>query len=49
MGTEIKTWEIRDGKLVPVQSSLVDAGRLEALDLEEWIASDPSIVQPGFT
>ncbi len=47
MGTEIKTWEIRDGKLVPVQSSLVDAGRLEALDLEEWIASDPSIVQPG--
>lgn len=47
MGTEIKTWEIRDGQLEPVTSTLIDAGRLEALDLETWIASDPSIVRPG--
>jgi hypothetical protein len=30
-----------------VDSCLVDAGRLEALDLEAWIASDPSIIRPG--
>ena len=47
MATEIKTWEIRDGVLVPVASRLADAGRLEALDLEAWIASDASIVRPG--
>jgi hypothetical protein len=47
MGTEIKSWEIREGRLVPVESRLVDAGRLETLDLEAWIASDPTIVRPG--
>ena len=47
MGTEIKTWEIRDGRPVAVESTLVAAGRLEALDLEAWIEADPSIVRPG--
>jgi RecB family endonuclease NucS len=47
MGTEIKSWEIREGRLVPVDSRLVDGGRLETLDLEAWIASDPTIVRPG--
>ena len=47
MGTEIKTWEIRDGKPVAVESTLVAAGRTEALDLEAWIEADPSIVRPG--
>ncbi len=47
MATEIKTWEIRDGRLIPVNSTLVDSGRLEVLDLEEWIASDSSIIRPG--
>jgi hypothetical protein len=47
MGTEIKTWEIRNGTLHAVASSLVETGRLESLDLEAWIASDPSIVRPG--
>jgi hypothetical protein len=47
MGTEIKTWEIRDGKPIPIDSKLADGGRTEAVDLESWIESDPSIVRPG--
>ena len=47
MGTEIKTWEIREGIPVAVDSTLVSAGRTEALDLEAWIEADPSIVRPG--
>lgn len=47
MGTEIKVWEILEGRPRPVESSLVDEGRMEALDLEEWLASDPTIVRPG--
>ncbi len=47
MGTEIKTWEIREGKPVAVESKLSDAGRTETLDLEAWIETDPSIVRPG--
>ena len=47
MGTEIKTWEIREGKPVAVESKLSDGGRTEALDLEAWIEADPSIVRPG--
>ena len=33
--------------LCPVQSRLADAGRLETLDLEAWIAWDPTIVRAG--
>ncbi len=47
MTTEIKSWEIVDGRLVPVESRLVDYGRREALDLESWLESDPSIIRPG--
>jgi hypothetical protein len=47
MATEIKSWEIVDGRLVPVQSRLADHGRTEALDLESWLESDPSIIRPG--
>ncbi len=47
MGTEIKTWEIREGKPVAVECKMSDCGRTEALDLEAWIAADPSIVRPG--
>jgi len=47
MGTEIKTWEIRDGRPVPVDSKLSEGGRTEALDLEAWIEADPSIVRSG--
>src|SRR5947208_10392508 len=45
MATEIKSWEIVDGRLVEVVSRLADHGR--ELDLESWLESDPSIIRPG--
>lgn len=47
MGTEIKAWEIINGRPQPLESTLAQAGRTEAFDLEEWLASDLSIVRPG--
>lgn len=44
MASEIKSWQIVDGKLVPVQSSLSASGRRERDDLEAWIRSDPTIL-----
>jgi len=49
MSTEIKTWQVIDGKLQPVNTSLAIAGRKEAQDLEEWIASQPTIIGTGIT
>jgi len=45
--TEIKTWQIVDGQPQDVKSSLVDKGRTETLDLEEWIVSNPGIIGHG--
>ena len=47
MTTEIRTWEILDGTLVPVATTLAEQGRTESFDLESWIESDPSIIRPG--
>ena len=47
MGTEIKTWEIKNGKPVAVESTLAASGRTESLDLEAWIEADLGIVRPG--
>lgn len=44
MGTEIRTWQIVDGKLQPVTTNLRDEGRTEPYDLEPWIESNPEIV-----
>lgn len=44
MATEIKTWQIVDGKLNPVHSSLPDTGRKEKDHLEQWIKTNPSIL-----
>jgi hypothetical protein len=44
MGTEIKTWQIVDGKLTAVGSALKNEARTEPYDLEPWIASQPDIV-----
>lgn len=44
MGTEIKTWQIVEGKLSPVSTNLKNAGRTEPYDLEPWIASHPAII-----
>ncbi len=46
MATEIKTWEIVSGQLKLLETSLVREGKMETVDLEEWIASDSSIVRP---
>jgi len=46
MSTEIKTWQIIDGKLKAVDSNLIRENRTEQFDLEEWIASNPSIIGP---
>lgn len=47
MATEIQAWEIVEGQLKPLETSLAQEGRTETLDLEEWLASDPSIIRPG--
>ena len=44
MASEIKSWQILNGRLVSVQSSLPGAGRKERDDLEVWIRSDPTIL-----
>ena len=44
MATEIMSWEIVDGKLVEVQTSLIEQGRKEKEDLEKWIKSEPRIL-----
>lgn len=47
MAAEIQAWEIVQGQLKPLNTTLIREGRMEALDLEEWISSDPSIIRPG--
>ena len=46
MTTNIKTWQIIDGKLQSVDSTLSEQGRTETYDLETWIASNPAIINP---
>lgn len=47
MATQIQTWEIVDGRLKPVATTLAEQGRREGPDLETWIASDPTVLGPG--
>jgi hypothetical protein len=44
MSTEIRTWQIVNGNLEPIETSLGKEGRTEPYDLEPWIASNPSII-----
>lgn len=44
MGTEIKSWQIIDGKLASVDTALKNEGRTEPYDLEPWLASNPEII-----
>lgn len=44
MASEIKSWQIVDGKLVPIKSSLAENSRKEREDLEQWIKSNPSVL-----
>lgn len=44
MGTEIRTWQIVNGKLASIESALKNEGRTEPYDLEPWLASNPEII-----
>ena len=44
MGTELKTWQIVDGKLTPIETTLKREGRTEPYDLEPWLATNPAII-----
>lgn len=44
MATEINLWEIKDGKLIPSNVSMVEAKKKETYDLEKWIRSEPKIL-----
>lgn len=44
MGTEIKVWQIENGKLVSINSTMAEVGRTEPKDLEQWIKSNPTIL-----
>ncbi len=44
MGTEIKTWQIIDGKLTSIDTTLKREDRNEPYDLEPWLASNPEII-----
>ncbi|MDR0306832.1 MAG: hypothetical protein LBI42_08345 [Chitinispirillales bacterium] len=44
MATEIKTWEIINGELNEVNSSLAENNRKEREDLEKWIKTNSKIL-----
>jgi len=44
MATEIKTWQIIDGKLETIDKNMSHEGRTEKYDLEPWVVSNPSII-----
>jgi hypothetical protein len=44
MATEIQVWQIVEGNLKTVNTSMVDAGRKEVDDLEKWIKSHSAIL-----
>lgn len=44
MATEIKVWQIENGKLVLIDATMAGVKRTEPEDLEQWIKSNPSIL-----
>lgn len=44
MATEIKTWEIIDGELRPIDTTLAENSKKEREDLEKWIKTHPKIL-----
>lgn len=44
MATEIKTWQIIEGKLTKISSTLAKNGKREKDDLEFWIKGNPEIL-----
>jgi hypothetical protein len=44
MATEIRTWQIVNGNLEPIETPITEAGRKETEDLEQWIKGNPAIL-----
>ncbi len=44
MTTEIKVWQIVNGNLESIETSMIEAGRRETDDLEKWIKTNPIIL-----
>jgi hypothetical protein len=44
MSSEIKTWQIINGKLEEIKTSLQDVGKKEKDHLEQWIKTNPKIL-----
>jgi len=44
MATEIKVWQIEKQRLAPLETTMVEAGRTESGDLEQWIKDNPNIL-----
>lgn len=44
MATEIQSWQIMNGKLVPIKSNMIDEGRKEKEDLEQWLKTNSEIL-----
>ena len=44
MATEIKVWQIVDDKLELIETTMVETGRKETVDLEKWIKTNPMIL-----
>lgn len=44
MATEIKTWEIIEGELSEINTTLAQNGRKEKDDLEKWLKTNPKIL-----
>ena len=44
MTTQIESWQIVEGRLQPLKTSLAAEGKTEQYDLESWIASEPTLI-----
>jgi len=44
MATEIQSWQILNGKLVPIKSSMIEEKRKEKEDLEQWLKTNSEIL-----
>ena len=44
MATEIKVWQIVNGNLELIETTMIEAGRKETEDLEKWIKNNPLIL-----
>ncbi|MGY5859649.1 MAG: endonuclease NucS [Candidatus Thorarchaeota archaeon] len=44
MVSTIEVWQIKEGKLFALETTMADAGRMEVQDLQEWVLSHPELL-----